>query len=66
MIVKELIEKLKEMPQDATVVTSCDFGNATVKRIVYKKNLDDVIVGDYLSNSENLENVVFVDVDSKD
>ena len=66
MKVKELIEILQKMPQDATVITSCDFGFATVKSIQHKEQVEDVIVGDYLYNSENVTNAILINVDKED
>jgi hypothetical protein len=66
MTTKELIEILKNMPEDATIITSCDYGMATVKGVQHKECVEDVIVGDYLFNTEDVHNAIIINVDKED
>ena len=63
---KEFIELLKQFPEDATVITSCDYGWSTVKSIQLKEKVEDVICGDYVFNSEAVYNALIINVDKND
>lgn len=58
--VQQLIEKLKEMPQDALVLGNSDDGYFTFINDVKHQHFAEDIIEDYVHNTHNAENVVIL------
>ena len=62
--VKELIEMLMRLPQDATVITCGNIGDAPVQSVQYLEKKEGVIIDNY-QNEKDLENVVYINPDKE-